>query len=72
MIYLVERKDKNNIGWDEFDAFVVSAGNAYEALYLCAMEAGSSAPYFSEENVNITELGENTERGIILGSFNAG
>lgn len=72
MLYLIERKDKDRIGCDEFDAFVVSAGCAYEALFLCGMEAGTSAEYFVEENVTVTELGEKTKRGVILGSFNAG
>ncbi len=75
MFYLVERTDE--IGWDEYDSFVIKADNKEKALAMAHDQAGNQwrgeeKPYFREDNTRITELSDKMDDGIILGSFNAG
>lgn len=66
MIYLIERLDE--VGYDEYDSFVVRAKDPKQALDICSKRA----KYFNETNTQITKLCELGEDEIILGSFNAG
>jgi len=65
MIYLVERKD--DVGWDEYDAFVVRAKNEEEAITICSEQA-----FFNKDNTTVKEINSKGKSGVILGSFNAG
>lgn len=67
MIYLVKRTDE--IGYDEYDAFVVVAYNEFHALVLAGQEGGREL--FREDNTVITRV-DGDEFGIILGSYCAG
>jgi hypothetical protein len=58
-IYLVERNDK--IDWDEYDSWVIRANNEEEAKEITGYE-----------DVTITEVTRKGDKGLILGSFNAG
>jgi len=73
MIYLVYRTKQ--VGYDEYDAFVVSAGSKEEALKICEDETRDDEWHdgeFNKENTKITELNNKIRKGIVLGSFNAG
>ncbi len=65
-IYLVERTD--DVGYDEYDAFVVSAKDENEAL----VTIGGNQ--FFKGNTEFKVVGTTTSKvsEIILGSFNAG
>ena len=65
-IYLVERTD--DVGYDEYDAFVVSAKDENEALVTIG------GKQFFKENTEFKIVGTTTSKisEIILGSFNAG
>ena len=67
-IYLVERID--NVGYDEYDSWVVSARSRKEAWGLCKWGDW----YEDYTKVKITLLGESKYKKakLILGSFNAG
>jgi hypothetical protein len=71
----------NHVGWDEYDGLVVCAASEEDAL-LAAEEEHPWVPetpwmntWAQRENVTVQKLGtadEGVERGIVLGSFNAG
>lgn len=76
-LYLVSRTDRDQVSYDEYDAFVVAASNEIEAtLFLLDKHdkyAYSDWPALNKTEVKLigttTEYTETTE---ILGSFNAG
>ena len=68
-LYRVYRTD--NVGWDEYDSFIVRAENEERALELC-LEAEYGDKNFIKDNVVFVELTVEGTEGIILGSFNAG
>jgi hypothetical protein len=74
MFYLVERTDA--VDYDEYDSFVVKADNKEDARIAAQNLAGkkwhNDEWYFSRENARVTELNDETENGVVLGSFNAG
>jgi len=73
MIYLVYQTKQ--VGYDEYDAFVVSADSKEEALKICEDETRDDTWHdgeFNKENTKITELNNKIRKGIVLGSFNAG
>ena len=69
--YLITRTD--DVGYDEYDSFVVSAESEKDALSLVYEEKGESfsSGIFTKENTKIEQL-QAVESKIILGSFNAG
>ena len=75
-LYLVERTDK--VTWDEYDSFVIAANTPQVARNIAA-DAGSSTygpkPTAWLETATVQFLGTaapDVERGVVLGSFNAG
>lgn len=72
-IYLLARTD--DIGWDEFDSFVVAATNETKAFELIKeFDYGS---YFNNRaNVDVSIIGTTndsiTDEKVVLDSFNAG
>lgn len=74
-IYLISRTD--NVGYDEYDAFVVAAGNEIEATLFLLGKYDKPLSHYGEWS-NKTEwklIGTTdvyTEPTEILGSFNAG
>ena len=70
-VYLVKRNDK--IDWDEYDAFVVIARDEQDAVHLSHAECGEYGGEFRSDNTSVTEITpSDAQRGIVLGSFNAG
>ena len=71
-IYLLERTGR--VGYDEYDGFVIAADTETEARSLC--DSGDEGDIWGNQlDVSCTLIGEaseNWERGIVLGSFNAG
>jgi hypothetical protein len=71
-IYLLERVGR--VGYDEYDGFVIAATSETEARNLCD-SADEGDIWDNQLDVTCTLVGtasEDTEKGIILGSFNAG
>lgn len=69
-LFLLERTD--DIDYDEYNAFVVAAHGLEDALHV-PLNWGDWS--FNARCIRITEIGiakDGTERGAILGSFNAG
>ena len=64
--YLIQRK--GNIGYDEYNSWVVIARKPKEAFSLC--DWGDGHP--TRKDVTITELKTGKKAKAILGSFNAG
>lgn len=54
----------DHYGYDEYDAFVIRAETAEEALH--------EAQWENKESVTVTEIAAEGETEMILGSFNAG
>lgn len=65
-IYLVHRTDE--IGYDEYIAWVIIAKSPKEAISLCNWADGS--PERKDVQVREVKAGKNSRR--LLGSFNAG
>lgn len=70
-LYLVARTD--DIGYDEYDAFVVRAASPEDAAAVVADSHNYTWPVKNGgENIEVTELSADGEETIILSSFNAG
>jgi hypothetical protein len=73
-LYLLTRTD--NVGYDEFDSFVIAANTEEEALALKRPEPDDNYPTWAQDkDVEVKLIGtttEYTEPTDILGSFNAG
>ena len=73
-LYLLKRMDR--VGYDEFDGFVISADTETEARDFAIQEAADEGDevWSSQLDVSCTLLALNTkhDKGIVLGSFNAG
>lgn len=66
-LYLIERTDE--VGYDEFDSYVIAADDERQAVSLCKWEAIPDQPLI------VSMIGTaifGTLPGVILGSFNAG
>lgn len=59
-------------GWDEYDAFVVWARDANEALLVAQAEAAKHYTYNFESGATVTEITQPETAEVVLGSFNAG
>lgn len=74
-LYKVERQD--NVGYDEYDAFIVASASVEQAK-LYAPNGGlfqiSRFPCWSVKNLEVTLIGQTElpEGEIVLASFNAG
>jgi len=75
MLYLLRRQD-DDVGWDEYDGFVVCAASPQQARQVanaaCADEGGV---WGNAKLVSCRKIGcasKNTKVGIVLGSYNAG
>ncbi len=74
LLYLIERADE--VGWDEFAAFVIAAKSPDE-LPEIVKEACSQEPYPTytsqwKEPVVIGTAAEGVKKGVVLSDFNAG
>lgn len=73
-LYLLKRM--NDIDWDEYIGFVIAADTETEARDLAAQEAADEGEkvWGSQLECSCTLLAISTkhEKGIVLGSFNAG
>lgn len=58
----------NNCGYDEYDGFIVVARDAKQALAFVLIEVGTEN-FMDDPTITEVDL---TNRGILLGSFNAG
>lgn len=56
--------------YDEYDAFIVWAKDAEEAIALAQKETGFASNF--EGGVTATEVKKPLKSGVVLGSFNAG
>lgn len=74
-IYLVTRTD-GSVGYDEYDAFVVAAGNEIEANLMLQLDYPSSTyshPWSDKTEVELIGTTDKYDKPTeILGSFNAG
>lgn len=70
-IYVVERTDQ--VGWDEYDSFVVVAKDEEQALdiVLTSNYDGGPPDCWIRDLVKVSEV-DLSGAGIVLGSFNAG
>jgi hypothetical protein len=72
-LYLVERTD--DVGYDEYDAFIVSAtseGQAQECINIKHGPNDSYSEWSNKVTVNLIGTYKGDKSEIILGSFNAG
>lgn len=69
-IWLVKHPDED-VGYDEYDGFVVRAVDAVEARQIAA-DAGMEGAGKHCEHAACDRIDEEGEVGVILGSFNAG
>lgn len=67
-IYLVSRNDR--VWYDEYDSAVVVAKNQKDAIDIIKKEYGQDGTWGEKINVTVKEVELN--RGVVLGSFNAG
>ena len=72
MIFLVRRKDFET-GYEQYRAFTVKADSTNEAQQICEKHTAECGHYpmgdFSKNNVDITEITDNSPNGIILGDY---
>lgn len=66
-LWLVERKDE--VGWDEYESFVVRAETAKQAFNLAGI---ASDDFLNRDTLEISIIRGKGRAGIIHSSFNAG
>ena len=73
LIWLVERTD--NVGWDEYDAFIIMASSELKARQLANEGSADEGHLWTDISiVKANPIGqtEETVERVVLGSFNAG
>lgn len=68
-LYLISRNDE--VGYDEYDSFVVRAKNRKEALEIIAAKHNFGGCW-RDHDVKFEIIKETGKSEVILGSFNAG